>query len=226
MKARSSLAGALALLALAATPLPAADWPQVPVPDGADGETVSSHMIYNGLHMRASRFTAPMPLDKVKAFYRGHWGNGMADTPHRGKTLLGHATPDAKHYITVELAGAGNTTHAQIGVMVLPKRAPSPASIGAGFARMPGTTVAEDIVYLDTPARVRTLSLVNRYSPLQNSNFYHRNLLSQGYRGEPLGGACKAASHSCSSRYANGDKRVTVSSSKTPAGTVTLAVFE
>jgi hypothetical protein len=222
-----ALATACVLAPLVATPARAADWPDVPVPEGARGEVVSSHMVYNGLHMRASRFTAPMPLDQVKAFYRDQWGPAMADTPHRGKTLLGHATRDARHYITVELTGEGkNTTRAQIGVMALPKRAPSPNSLGAGFARMPGTIVAEDIVYLDTPARVRTLSMVNRYSPLQNSNFYQRSLLAQGYRGAPIGSTCTARSDSCSSRYSNGDKRITVSSSRTPAGTATIAVIE
>lgn len=220
----SAMAFALGLLV--AAPAPAEDWPDVPVPEGARGEIVSSHMIYNGLHMRASRFTAPMPLDQVKAFYRDQWGRAMADTPHRGKTLLGHATRDARHYITVELTGEGNATRAQIGVMALPKRAPEVAALGAGFARMPGTTVAEDIVYLDTPARVRTLSMVNRYSPLQNSNFYQRSLLSKGYQASPVGAPCKAASNSCSSRYSKGDQRISVSSSKTPVGTTIIAVIE
>ena len=220
----SAMAFALGLLV--AAPAPAEDWPDVPVPEGARREIVSSHMVYNGLHMPASRFTAPMPLNQVKAFYRDQWGSAMADTPYRGKTLLGHATRDARHYITVELTGEGKDTRAQIGVMALPKHAPSPASLGAGFARMPGTTVAEDIVYLDTPARVRTLSMLNRYSPLQNRNFYQRSLLAQGYHGEPVGGACTARSDSCSSRYSNGDKRITVSSSRTPAGTATIAVIE
>lgn len=222
-----ALATACALALCAAPPVHGADWPDVPVPDGARGEVVSRHMIYNGLHMRASRFTAPMPVDQVKAFYRDEWGGAMVDTPHRGKTLLGHATRDARHYITVELTGEGkNATRAQIGVMALPKHAPSPAALGAGFARMPGTTVAEDIVYLDTPQRVRTLSMLNRYSPLQNSSFYQRSLLARGYRGEPIGGACNATSESCSSRYSNGDKRITLSSSRTPAGTTTIAVIE
>lgn len=220
----SAMAFALGLLV--AAPAPAEDWPDVPVPEGARGEIVSSHMIYNGLHMRASRFTAPMPLDQVKAFYRDQWGRAMADTPHRGKTLLGHATRDARHYITVELTGEGNATRAQIGVMALPKRAPEAAALGAGFARMPGTTVAEDIVYLDTPARVRTLSMVNRYSPLQNSNFYQRSLLSKGYQASTVGAPCKATSNSCSSRYSKGDQRISVFSSKTPAGTTIIAVIE
>lgn len=226
MRARFSIAGAIALLVFAAAPVWAADWPEVPVPDGANGEIVSSHMIYNGLHMRASRFTVAMSLDQVKAFYREQWGRAMADTPHRGKTLLGHATRDARHYITVELTAAGNATRGQIGVMVLPKRAPPPSSLGVGFARMPGTTVAEDIVYLDTPSRVRTLSLINRHSPLQNSSFYQRSLLAQGYRGTPIGSPCKPASDACSHSYSKGDKRIMVSSSKTPAGTTTIAVIE
>ncbi|RYG12681.1 MAG: hypothetical protein EON92_07635, partial [Burkholderiales bacterium] len=99
----------LAPLALAAGSAVAADWPSVPVPKDAKGEIVSDDMIYNGLRMRASRFDVPLPVDKVKAFYREEWGRGMIDTPHRGKSVLGYPTKDAKHYITVELTQAGNS---------------------------------------------------------------------------------------------------------------------
>lgn len=217
---------AFVLLALTAGQAFAADWPDVPVPEGAKGEIVSGDMLYNGLHMRASRFTVKLPVDKVKAFYREEWGRRMIDTPHRGKSVLGYPTKDAKHYVTVELSQAGNATQGQIGVMELPKQPPPAGSIGAGFARMPDTTVAEDIVYLDTPARVRTISMVNRYSPQQNSDFYARNLAPKGYVREPGKTPCKAASAECVARYVNGNKRVTVSSSKSSVGTVVIAVIE
>lgn len=226
MRRRRLPATAFALLAPTAWSAIAADWPEVPVPEGAKGEIVSDHMVYNGLHMRASRFTVPLPVDKVKAFYREEWGRRMIDTPHRGKSVLGYPTKDAKHYITVELTQAGASTQGQIGVMELPKKPPSAGSIGAGFARMPDTTVAEDIVYLDTPSHVRTISMVNRYSPQQNSDFYARSLAPKGYVREPGKTPCKAGSAECVARYVNGDKRVTVSSSKSSAGTVVIAVIE
>lgn len=216
----------LASLALTARPAVAAGWPDVPVPKDAKGEIVSDDMIYNGLHMRASRFTVRLPVDKVKAFYREEWGRGMIDTPHRGKSVLGYPTRDAKHYITVELTQTGNSTQGQIGVMELPKKPPPAGSIGAGFVRMPDTTVAEDIVYRDTPSPVRTLSMLNRYSPQQNSDFYARNLASKGYVREPGKQPCKAASSECVSHYINGNKRITVASTRSDAGTVVIAVIE
>lgn len=215
-----------AACALLAPDASAADWPNVPVPDGARGEVVSDDMTYNGLHMRASRFTVPLPIDKVKAFYRGKWGAGMSDTPHRGKSVLGSPTRDAKYYITVELSPAGKGTRGQIGVLELPKQALPENSIGAGFARMPDTVVAEDIVYRDTPAPVRTLSMVNRYSPKQNSDFYARTLAAKGYVGVSGGRGCVAASRECVSRYSNGSKRITVTSSRADAMTVIIAVVE
>jgi hypothetical protein len=213
-------------LALAAGSVVAADWPSVPVPKDAKGEIVSDDMIYNGLRMRASRFNVPLPVDKVKAFYREEWGRGMIDTPHRGKSVLGYPTKDAKHYITVELTQTGSSTQGQIGVMELPKKPLPAGSIGAGFVRMPDTTVAEDIVYMDTPSRVRTLSMFNRYSPLQNSDFYARNLTSKGYVRQPAKQPCKASSSECVSHYVNGTKRITVASTKSNVGTVVIAVIE
>lgn len=226
MRHRRYPAAAFALLASTTWSAGAADWPEVPVPEGAKGEIVSDDMLYNGLHMRASRFTVPLPVDKVKAFYREEWGRRMIDTPHRGKSVLGYPTRDAKHYITVELTQAGNSTQGQIGIMELPKKPPPADSIGAGFARMPDTTVAEDIVYLDTPGHVRTISMVNRYTPQQNSDFYARNLAPKGYVREPTKTPCKTSSAECVTHYVNGDKRVTVSSSKSQAGTVVIAVIE
>lgn len=218
--------GGLLALLLCMSPAAAADWPAVPVPAGARGEVVTRHMLYNGIDMRASQFQVKQPLSEVKAFYRGEWGKRLTDTPLGNKHVLGHLAKG--HFITVELAAAGETsTRGQIGVMKIPDTLPDADAIGRGFARLPNTTVVEDIVYLDTPGKVRTLNLVNRYSPFQNAQFYSRRYKGQGYAQEPDAAPCVAASRKCLLRYSKGEARVMVSAIQDrKLGTVIVAVVE
>jgi hypothetical protein len=203
----------------------AIDWPEVPVPDQASGEIVSDHMIYNGISMRASRFTVPAELDQVERFYRQNWGKAMVVTPLPGKTVLGHMASGG-YYITVELSGQGKATRGQIGVMQLPGEALAPDLVGRGFGRLPDTQVAEDIVYMDTPRHVRTLSMRNRYSPLQNQQYYTRHFAALGYTKDGSSPPCSVASVDCVSRFTRQDERITVTSSRGKTGTVVVAVVE
>lgn len=213
------------LLGLAAVPAHAVDWPDVPVPDQATGEVVSDHMIYNGIDMRASRFTVQAPLGQVERFYRKEWGNDVVATPLSGKTVLGHLE-DRRYYVTVELAEDGNRTRGQIGVMQLPKSDLPPDAVGKDFGRLPNTQVSEDIVYMDTPRHVRTLSMLNGYSPLQNQQYYVRHFSEQGYVQDGPSSPCTGTSPNCVSRFTRQDERVTVTASRGQAGTVVVAVVE
>ncbi len=215
----------LLLSALAAQPALALEWPEVPVPDQASGEIVSEHMLYNGIAMRASRFRIAQSPQQVEQFYRKEWGSMVVTTPMGNKTVLGHMTKDG-YYITVELSGNATYTQGQIGVMELPKKDLPADGVGKGFGRLPDTQVAEDIVYMDTPRHVRTLSMLNRYTPLQNQQYYARYFAGQGYARDGSSSACTASSPHCVSRFTRQDNRVTVTSSRGQTGTVIVAVVE
>lgn len=222
------LATTLVLFLSVAMPMAAGavDWPSVPVPKGARGERVSDHMIYNGLSMRADRFTVDQPIASVRAFYLRQWKDQMADTPiGNGRSVLGHLS-GGRYYVTVELTPVGHSTQGQIGVMQLPDRDLSGQVLGKGFERMPRTQVAEDIVYMDTPQRVRSLRLSNPYSPFQNERFYTRRLAAQGYAKAPAAAPCAAASTLCQVRYTRGERRITVTAVRAHAGSEIVAVLE
>ncbi|WP_241752331.1 hypothetical protein [Xanthomonas translucens] len=221
---RASALGAL-LSGLAAQPVRAVDWPDVPVPDAASGEVVSDHMLYNGIAMRASRFSVAQSPRQVEQFYRKEWSDLVVATPAGSKTVLGHMTKSG-YYITVELSGDANRTQGQIGVMEIPKKDLPAGEVGKGFGRLPDTQVAEDIVYMDTPRHVRTLSMLNRYTPLQNQQYYARHFAAQGYARDGSSSACTASSPHCVSRFTRQDDRVTVTASRGQTGTVIVAVVE
>ncbi|MCC4592610.1 hypothetical protein LL974_15860 [Xanthomonas campestris pv. cannae] len=203
----------------------AVDWPDVPVPDEASGEVVSDHMLYNGIPMRASRFRVAQSLQQVEQFYRKAWDDLVVATPVGNKTVLGHMTKSG-YYITVELSGDTSRTQGQIGVMEIPKKSLPADGVGKGFGRLPDTEVAEDIVYMDTPRHVRTLSMLNRYTPLQNQQYYARYFAGQGYARDDSSSACTTSSKHCVSRFTRQDDRVTVTSSRGQTGTVIVAVVE
>ena len=221
-KAIACLACTILVLS-AAAPAAAVDFPAVPVPEGSSGEVVSRHMVYNGLNMRASRFTVRQPLADVRAFYRGRWGTAMVETPLRGKTVLGHKAGD--FYITVELQPSGGTTHGQVGITQVPPKGQAP-SRGKGFALLPRTQVLEDIVYMDTPEQARTLNMRNTYSPFQNDRFYARTLRGKGYVRETDGAHCGASSARCVTRYVKGSSRMVLAYMRDATGTQVAAIIE
>lgn len=224
---RAPLPRLAVLFAIMATaPAHALDWPEVPVPEGASGEIVSDHMVYNGMSMRASRYRVNQPVDEVKAFYRKRWNGKVVDTPlGPNRSVLGHLHDDT-YYITIELMPQGRSTQAQIGVLELPQKDLPADAVGKGFERLPQTRVAEDIVHMDTDRQVRTLSMANGHSPFQNEQFYTRRLLAQGYRKEPGADACMAMSALCHTRYTRQDDRITVTAMREGDQTQIVAVVE
>lgn len=203
----------------------AVDWPSVPVPDDAQGEIVSDHMIYNGIDMRASRFATKTSVTDLKAFYRKEWGNRMVETPMRGKTVLGHMS--GHYYITVELTPSGMTTRGQIGITRIPSDKPDPSGLGKGFSKPPMTSVYEDIVYMDTPGKTRTLRFANALSPFQNAQFYARTLRGKGFlQSRSPANSCVSSSSKCVSAYEKGDERIVIAYVGYAKGTQMAAVIE
>lgn len=212
MRRVASLALAAVLWAPAAR---AADWPTVPLPDGSAGESVSSHMLYNGLHMRTSKLQSKQRLPDVVAFYRKAWRGQIVEDQIAGKTILGHM--QGQYYITVDLRGTGSGTEATIGIMRLDPDKPR-ATPGQWFARPPNSEVLNDIQYLDTPGKTHSLTLRNRLSPTQNYEFYRRSLLAKGWQTQ--GPGCSVMVSACAVHFSSSRHRLAMTISREQDGTV------
>lgn len=212
MRRVASLTLAAVLYASAAR---AADWPTVPLPDGSTGESVSRHMLYNGLHMRTSKLKSKQRLSEVVAFYRKAWRGQIVEDRVAGKTILGHM--EGQHYITVDLRDAGSGTEATIGIMRLEpdKRSATP---GNWLARPANSVVLNDIQYLDTPGKTRSLTLRNRLSPTQNYEFYRRTLVAKGWTAQ--GPGCSVMVSACSVQFSSSRHRLAMTISREQDGTV------
>ena len=181
----------IALLGMAGS---VAAWPKVPLPPGATGQAVTKHMLYNGVPMRASEISVPMPLDDVVAFYQSQWAGDVVADRINGKTIVGHL--EGKHYITVELKGVGTRTEGTIGVMELPDESVD-MDLGKGFDKPANTEVVSDIRYLDSSRGARTLVMRNRLSPYVNMRYYVQRLPARGWKLERDPEQCLASSSDC-----------------------------
>src|SRR5690606_21864595 len=117
---RLTLGLLLALLSAPAT----AGWPTVPLPEHSKGETVSRHMTYNGLPMRASRFSTTQEVEEIVAFYARKWNGKYVVDQLEGKTIIGHA--DGDHYVTVEVEPAGGGSEGTVGIVEMPAEGAKP----------------------------------------------------------------------------------------------------
>lgn len=221
MNAQHPLQLLMLLALLAAGAVHAQNWPDVPLPDDARGEWVSRHMVYNGVNMRASRFTSPLSVAEVEAFYRQHWRGRMARDVVGGRTILGHARGD--FFITVELQSRGTGTQGQIGISEAlgNRRRITP---GTGFQRMAGTRVMEDIIHRDTPRETRTLHMVNRHSPQQNQQFYQRVLSERGFTRTADSQSCARAQATCIAYYRKGSERIVINASRNAGDTSVMVI--
>lgn len=185
----------LIALAAACAGAPGADWPEVPLPEGATAEWVSRHMIYNGLHMRASRFASGLSPEQVKAFYRARWNGKLVENDVDGRTVLGHQAGD--HFVTVEIWRAGAGSEGNIGITRLLKEMPRRA-LGEGFPQPAGSRVISDIEYLDTEGR--TIVIQSTLTPRQGMDFYRRRLEALGW--QPAGeSTCPIGAVSCVAQF-------------------------
>lgn len=196
----------------------AVEWPTVPLPDGTTGESVSRHMLYNGLHMRTSRIQSTRTPAEVIEFYRQKWRGRIVENRIAGKTILGHL--EGQHYITVDLRQRGGGTEATIGIMRVTPDGPR-STPGKWLARPANTEVLNDVQYLDTPDKMRTLTLRNRLSPAQNYEFYRRTLLGKGWKAE--GPGCSVIANACSVQFASGERRLAMTIGREQDGTVIIA---
>ncbi len=192
----------------------AAEWPDVPEPDDAKSEWVSKHMIYNGLHMRSARYTSAQSPQQLVAFYSRQWPGQVTVNDVGSKTIVGHA--QGEHYITIELNGAGTGSEAQIGIVRLLKEKPRTAP-GADFMKPSGTTVVNDIQYLDNPGR--TLAMESTLSPYQSEAFYRNRLPAEGWTAQSSATACSMISNSCVSSYSKGKQQMTLTFNRREKGT-------
>lgn len=194
----------LPLIALCAALAPgtALAWPTVPLPEGSKGEMVSEQMNYNGLEMRASKFTTRLAIDDVVAFYAKTWGEGdHVVTPLGNGKVVGHA--ERGYFVSVELKPSGAGTTGTIGIVRDPGKGKPPA-LGRDFYRPAGTEVVSDITHDDTPQKTRTIALRNRLSPYANLQLYDSRLQGDGWRGT-ITGKCLPASTDCVVSYQRAD---------------------
>ena len=198
-------------------------WPKVPLPEGSKGEMVSEHMKYNGLDMRASKFSSPMKPAQVVDFYARLWPDEHVVDKIGEKTVVGHA--DGVHYVTVELVAAGGGSDGTIGIVELPKSG-KPPTLGKGIYKPVATEVVSDITYLDTPGETRTVVLRNKLSPYMNYQHYNQQLGPQGWR-STVTGTCKPASRECvvSFERGKGDRMAMTLNRQQDTGTGTVLVL-
>lgn len=215
MRRRVELALVVAVaLAAVALPAAAADWPEVPEPEDAHGEWVSKHMIYNGLPMRASRFTTARSVQQVVDFYNQRWPGQTVVNVVAGKTVVGHA--ERNHYVTIEIQPQGGGSQGQVGIVELPKDKAAKVP-GDDFPKPGGTRVVNDIQYVDDPGR--TLAMESTLSPFQSESFYRSRLPGQGWTREASSAPCSMIANSCVARYSKGSQEMTMTFSRIEQGT-------
>lgn len=210
------LAGLLLSACAAAT---AADWPDVPLPDGAEQVTVAGDMLFNGLPMSTRKFRARMRPDEVVGFYRQQWpGEIVEDDLGNGQKVLGHL--QGRHYVTVQLESMGGGTEATVGIMDTKAKRPEQPP-GDWLAKPANTEVLSDVQYLDLSGKPRTLALRNALSPSQNYLFFRSRLAADDWK--PEGAGCSVMASRCLVEFRRGGQHLSLAIQHDGDATTVLA---
>lgn len=209
---------ALLLLLLPAGMAHARSWPSVPMPDGAQRQTVSTDMVHNGQPMQAWRYDSTLSPDQLVGFYRRQWGGDKVTVTNLGhKRIIAHHR--GKFFITVEVSGGASGSQAQVGVLELLRSDPAQPP-GHGFPAPGGSRVITDTRFLDNPGR--TVSLESDLSAPQAWEWYRARLQQQGWTQEG-NDRCSVLANQCAASYSRGSEAMSLTFERTPGHTAIVA---
>lgn len=200
---RAAASSLLALMLLTA-PAHAGNWPSVPLPDNAQGELVSSHMVHNNVPMRVSRFQTALSPAQLVGFYQRHWKGQAKVTEFGDRRII--AYQQGSHFITLDVRGGSAGSEVQLGITELLSREPGHPP-GHGFPQPERSQVISDTRYQDTPGR--TIALESPQSTYQAWEWYRARLQQQGWKddGEHR---CSVIATQCQAGYQRGDEVLTM----------------
>lgn len=218
MRRSFSFAPALILaLLLAAAPASAGNWPSVPLPDNAQGELVSSHMVHNNVPMRVSRFQTTLTPAQVIGFYQRHWKGQAKVTEFGDRQII--AYQQGGHFITLDVRGGSSGSEVQLGITELLDREPGNPP-GHGFPQPDRSQVISDTRYQDSPGR--TIALESPQSAYQAWEWYRARLQQQGWKddGEHR---CSVMAMQCQAGYQRGNEVLSMTFNRTAQHTEIVA---
>ena len=185
---------------LALQPVDAGNWPSVPLPEHAQGELVSSHMVHNNVPMRVSRFHTGMSPAQVIGFYQRHWKGQAKITEFGDRQII--AYQQGGHFITLDVRGGSGGSQVQLGITELLGREPGHAP-GHGFPQPERSQVISDTRYHDNPGR--TIALESPQSTYQAWEWYRARLQQQGWKDDGQH-RCSVMAVQCQAGYQRGSE--------------------
>ena len=198
LRALFALAGLTALLALPATAAaPAADWPQVAAPPGAEIFDIAPDAVINGIPTRISGFRSAQSPEQVTAWLLRHAGHKLAKTSLGKARVLGYRV-DA-HYVTLQLSslaaaqgtGDGGGAEGTHGVVSITRRT-SAEDQSRHLAMLerwsnllpPQTKVVTHMTFTDNGYQSTLMTLTSQHSAALNRSHLTELLKHQGFQRE------------------------------------------
>jgi hypothetical protein len=127
---------------------PAAAWPQVALPPGAQTFDVGQQLLVNGLPMQVKGFLSPEPAARLVDWFRASLGSPLVENRRGLGTILGRA--EGTYYLTVQIEPAGSGARGLVALTDVPRMMASHGETRAEEARWQARL----------PAGMRILSLV------------------------------------------------------------------
>lgn len=161
-----------------------ADWPQLPLPQHANVESIGERVVLNGVPMQIHRIVSRQNPKRLQQFYQRHLGSNHTVTEMGGGVLI--AQGRGQHFITVRITPLSNglsetlTTVSDVGAAKANHGRPLGISLPAQ------SKVLSDMESFDQGKTARQLVYQNQHSIDSNINHLVDVLKQRGYQLQPI----------------------------------------
>lgn len=156
--------------------------PEFPAPKKAQLQIIAERMEINGLPMAIRRLESAEKPEAILAFYREEWAateHAPAPVEYMLEAWQVIASQRGDCFFTVQVKPFGrNGSEALLGATA----PPGGVNVKEDVPMLPGSNVLNDIGHNDAGKTARTVLLKNGFSTATNTDFYRRNLASQGWK--------------------------------------------
>ena len=157
---------------------PALAWPEFEKSVRMEATWAAEHIVYNGMPMRIENFECQCQVDDVLDFYRARWSrltHGYVENDLGLFQQISRGTQ--RFFFSVQVRAEDLDASASVGrlsIMKLPQRESDLLALGSDVPRFDGSEVITDIQDAVPGKRIRTVTLANSRSLVDNRNYYEK----------------------------------------------------
>lgn len=163
-----------------------AAWPSFSLAPKMESDWIAEHLVYNGMPMRIENFSCLCSVEDVLSYYRTKWGRlelGYVENDLGEYQQISRGTQRFFFSVQVKPDDFSDTESVgRLSIMRLPQHENDLIQLGLDIPRTDGTTVITDVFDAVPGKKIRTVTMANHMTLMDNTRYYQRIYENQGWQ--------------------------------------------